>query len=79
MIEQFTLKKKKSEYIFILTWSAFLDLAAVPDGFSHLPVFLDKQIPPTCQYLKNTLKIFFKEEKCSQHPYSCIEATLPTG
>lgn len=50
--------KENSKCFFILTWSTLLDLAAVPDEFSLLPVFLNKQIPPAYQYLKKTLKIW---------------------
>lgn len=53
----FFFAKENSKCFFILTWSTLLDLAAVPDEFSLLPVFLNKQIPPTYQYLK-TLKIW---------------------
>jgi len=49
--------KENSKCFFILTLSTLLDLAAVPDEFSLLPVFLNKQIPLTYQYLKKTLKI----------------------
>lgn len=73
------LKKKKTINSFILTWSALLDLATVPDEFSLLPVFLNKQIPPTYQYLRKTLKIWVGKKREHSSLFSTSEATLLKG
>lgn len=71
--------KENSKCFFILTWSTLLDLAAVPDEFSLLPVFLNKQILPTYQYLKKTLKVWVGKQWLRTFLCLTSEATLLKG